>query len=248
MDSFFIRCRSLKLVFSLLVGILFCLLSTLHVAIGEEIFYDECGFDKPEFIEVPACPNDLAHGIGVLDQFQISVHVFGWQRYTCLSRTLTSLNQACYPHEGAPIDLTVWFDKGYNQESFEIAINSTWSHGQKTIRTFHQQMGVRGIWMNFWPEPKPNEIRLIFEDDTEVSRAYFDFFINVMNSYYGPHLSPDQLQAAQSNVVGVALYRQALDEINYPFKMWNGRKYADSPLFLHSGMYVYNPTKDYPLL
>ena len=188
-------------------------ISQFTVVSGELVFYDECGFDKPEFIEVKKCPDELEHGKTVLEQFLVSVHVFGWQRYTCLSRTLTSLNQACYP-KGGNIDLTVWFDKGYNQESFEVAINSTWAHGRKTLRTFHTQMGVRGIWMNFWPEPKTNEIRLVFEDDTEVSRAYFDFFVNVMNSYFNANLSPDLLAAALSNVVGVALYRQALDEVD----------------------------------
>jgi hypothetical protein len=185
---------------------------------GELVFYDECGFDMPEFIEVPACTNDMAHGLRLLKQYQISIHVFGWQRYTCLSRTITSLNQACYP-KGGNLDLTVWFDKGYNQESFSTALNASWVHGKKTVRTFHNQMGVRGIWMNFWPEPGPSEIRLIFEDDTEVSRAYFDFFTNIMNAYFAPTVEPDLLAAALGNVVGVALYRQALDEVskNYYF-------------------------------
>lgn len=181
-------------------------------ALGESVFYDECGFDMPEFIENPPCPSDLAHGLSLLKQYQVSIHVFGWQRYTCLSRTITSLNQACYP-KGGSLDLTVWFDKGYNQESFSTALNASWVHGKKTVRTFHNQMGVRGIWMNFWPEPGANEIRLIFEDDTEVSRAYFDFFVNVMNSYFSPELDGDLLAAANGNVVGVALYRQALDEV-----------------------------------
>ena len=183
-----------------------------RTALGELVFFDECGFDKPEFIEIPPCPNDMSHGLRVMKQYQISIHVFGWQRYTCLSRTLTSLNQACYP-KGGDLDLTVWFDKGYNQESFSAALNASWVHGKKTVRTFHNQMGVRGIWMNFWPEPGPTEIRMIFEDDTEVSRAYFDFFVNVMNSYFDPQMNPDLLAAANTNVVGVALYRQALDEV-----------------------------------
>lgn len=215
---------------SLILTIFVVCLRFLHAT---QVFYDECGFDRPEFMEVPECPDDMEHGLPVLQRYSISIHVFGWQRYTCLSRTLTSLNQACYP-EGGSIPLTVWFDKGYNQESFEIALNSTWTHGKKIVRTFHSQMGVRGIWMNFWPEPQDHEIRLVFEDDTEVSRAYFDFFVNIMNSYFDPSKNADLLAAAEANVVGVALYRQALDEINYPFKMWNGRKYADSPLFLYS--------------
>ena len=116
------------------------------------------------------------------------------------------------------MDLTIWFDKGYNQESFSAALNASWIHGKKTVRTFHNQMGVRGIWMNFWPEPGPTEIRLIFEDDTEVSRAYFDFFVNVMNSYFDTSVvSEDLYSVATTNVVGVALYRQALDEVNFNF-------------------------------
>ena len=220
--------RNMKIFLSLV----YCLLLVSLVS-SERVFYDECGFDMPEYIENPPCGDDMQHGMKVLKDYQVSVHVFGWQRYTCLGRTITSLNQACYP-KGGNMDLTVWFDKGYNQESFATALNATWVHGKKTVRTFHNQMGVRGIWMNFWPEPGPNEIRLIFEDDTEVSRAYFDFFVNVMNGYFDSGVAPDLLAAAKTNVVGVALYRQALDEINYPFKMWNGRKYASSPLFLHS--------------
>ena len=182
------------------------------LSVSVPVFYDECGFDKPEYIDNPPCPSQMTHGVQLLQEFQISIHVFGWQRWTCLGRTITSLNEACYP-KGANIDMTVWFDKGYNQESFQVALNSTWAHGKKTLRTFHNQMGVRGIWMNFWPEPGPKEIRLIFEDDTEVSRAYFDYFVNVMNSYFSPKLHPDLLAAANGNVVGVALYRQALDEV-----------------------------------
>lgn len=155
----------------------------------------------------------MTHGKQVMSKYIISVHVFGWQRYTCLGRTLTSLNEACYPI-GSTIDLTVWFDKGYNSESFDVALNASWSYGKKTLKTFKTSMGVRGIWMNFWTAPEYNEIRFVFEDDTEVSRGYFDYFINVMNNYFfaakdaDPKQATDALAAANSNIVGVALYHQ----------------------------------------
>ena len=33
---------------------------------GDLVFYDECGFDMPEMIEVPPCTNDMPHGLKVL--------------------------------------------------------------------------------------------------------------------------------------------------------------------------------------
>ena len=147
-----------SIILGALLSVILLLSSQICLVSGDLVFYDECGFDMPEMIEVPPCTNDMPHGLKVLKDYQVSVHVFGWQRYTCLGRTITSLNQACYP-KGGNIDLTVWFDKGYNQESFATALNASWAHGKKTVRTFHNQMGVRGIWMNFWPEPGPQPTR-----------------------------------------------------------------------------------------
>ena len=128
----------------------------LYIFVGKSIFsearpvfYNECGLDKAEHKENPPCPISKLHEIGFLKSSIISIHVFGWKRYTCLERTLTSLNEACYP-PGINIDLTIWFDKGYNEQSFDTALKVEWVHGKKVVRTFTEQMGVRGIWMNFW--------------------------------------------------------------------------------------------------
>lgn len=151
-----------------------------------KVILEECSFNQQENIVINCNDVSPMNNSKVFEYFDISIHVFGWNRKGCLSRLLNRLEYACYPSQ-QNITLTIWMDYNHTDDIGTLAKEFVWTHGLKKVAPFRKHMGLVGVWTQFWKDAKPNEIRLVFEDDIEVSNNYFDFFIRVMDQYF---LSP----------------------------------------------------------
>jgi hypothetical protein len=43
--------------------------------------------------------------------------------------------------------------------------------------------GLKGSWLAAWPEPRPNDLMIAFEDDMVVSPQYFQWLLAVLPTY-----------------------------------------------------------------
>lgn len=185
-----------------------------------------CSNRNESFTEATDCDNrKFVKDSNLFDFFDISINVFGFNRESCLSRLLTTLEYSCYP-KNVKIPLTIWLDSGHTQSVSEVANEFHWSHGEKYIHPFRTHLGLRGVWGNFWKQPKQNEIRFVFEDDAELSSLYFYFFELVMNKYFiAPNTDSTKLtfhllmekiiqNPYSGSVVGIALSSMFYNEIS----------------------------------
>jgi hypothetical protein len=65
-----------------------------------------------------------------------------------------------------------------------VAQNFSWPHGTKRIIVRSENMGLLQQWLQAWHPRSVRDVAFIFEDDTEVSPAFFLWSIKAVEKYY----------------------------------------------------------------
>jgi len=59
----------------------------------------------------------------------------------------------------------------------------SWPHGPKILDLKRHHHGLKGSWLSEWPDPRPNNIMIAFEDDMVLSPEYFVWLVKLLNEY-----------------------------------------------------------------
>jgi hypothetical protein len=120
--------------------------------------------------------------------FQIIVLTMN--REKSLKRLLKSLQTADY--DGDVVDLVIRVDyydgkqqqgNAANKNVMRVAHNISWIHGNKTIHLAKENRGLAMSWFAAWYPTKTGEHAMIFEDDLQVSPAWYLFCKQAWNVY-----------------------------------------------------------------
>jgi len=115
------------------------------------------------------------------------VIVLTFNRSSSLQRLLTSLEEAVY--NGSNVDLDIFIDKPkdgtpLDEETLRVGVESTWSHGEKTVLARKVHAGLVAQWIDTWqPRAGMNDHVMLLEDDLEVSPWYFIWWRNAQRRY-----------------------------------------------------------------
>jgi hypothetical protein len=167
----------------------------------------------------------------------ISVHVFGYKRIEALEtllKILASSNYTGYDHS-LPIVIHVDGPQTTHDGNVTIAIRRLvediqWTHGPKILDFNEKNIGLKASWLEAWPNPKPNDVMIAFEDDVFPSTMYFQWLLKVLGEYKLNDESRDP------SLLGISLSPMLMDEITYPFRLWMTHEKISSqyPVFLHA--------------
>lgn len=131
----------------------------------------------------------------------------GYNRYRSLKRLLDSLNRAYYEDE---VTLIISIDFGGEQEVTDLAREFQWNHGNKIVRTFSENQGLRNHIIQCMDYSMEYGAAVIFEDDIVPSPYFYDYVKQALDQY-----------VSDKRIFALALYSQ----------IWNGyRNKAFHPL------------------
>jgi hypothetical protein len=108
------------------------------------------------------------------DASSFLVIVLGHSRNRSLQRLLNSLAKVNWM--GNRIDLRIWIDGTDSAESFQVAKNFQWCHGEKILRTRESHYGLQQSWLHAWQEWDRHEYALFLEDDLEIHPQLYQIF------------------------------------------------------------------------
>jgi hypothetical protein len=157
-------------------------------------------------------------------------------------------------NEGDRLDLDVWFDipemkdpalaakdlEPLTNDINRLGLNGTYRHGYVRARAWNRHMGLRGQWLEAWPESIPGglkedtkEVGLILEDDLELS-PYSWRWLKAAIAAYG----------SEERVAGFTLQRASLCAAKCPNIVVGGPGKGAGGAFLYPlvGTWGYAPT------
>jgi len=172
----------------------------------------------------------------------ITVHVFGYRRYNATRQLLNMLSEANYSTYSYAIPLIVHLDRPIEEDGSKEAWQDTeviadyvrgmsWPHGPKILDLKRHHHGLKGSWLSAWPNPRPNDIMIAFEDDMVLSPEYFVWLVKLLDEY--------NLWRASSRdplLLGVSLAPVLIDEVGDPPGEWVPHKEMPPeryPVYLH---------------
>lgn len=172
----------------------------------------------------------------------IAVHVFGYRRYNATRQLLNMLSEANYSTYSYAIPLIVHLDRPIEEDGSEEAWQDTeviadhvrgmwWPHGPKILDLKRHHHGLKGSWLSAWPDPRPNDIMIAFEDDMVLSPEYFVWLMKLLDEY--------NLWRASTRdplLLGVSLAPVLIDEVGDPPGEWVPHKEMPPeiyPVYLH---------------
>jgi hypothetical protein len=177
----------------------------------------------------------------------IIIHVFLYRRPEPAGRLLAQLTAANYSAYDKPLPLVLHVDAVPANSSISLsaevedvralARGFAWPHGPITLDVQSDARGNRGLkgsWLAAWPEPRPNDLMIAFEDDMVVSPQYFQWLLAVLRTYRLQEPGRDP------SLLGISLSPVRLDEIStpctHPFRHWMTHENipAQFPIYLHA--------------
>ena len=152
----------------------------------------------------------------------ITVHVFGYRRFNATRQLLNMLSEANYSTYSRDIPLIIHVDRPIQEGDSEKAWHDTelladhvkgmsWPHGPKVLDIKCHHHGLKRSWLSAWPDPRPNDIMIAFEDDMVLSPEYFVWLVKVLDEY--------NLWKASNRdpfLLGVSLAPVLIDEVGDP--------------------------------
>lgn len=138
----------------------------------------------------------------------------GYKRIESMRRLLNALECAYYDEN---VTLIISIDFGENEEVIRLANEFKWSHGEKKVRTFTQNQGLRKHFMLCADYSLEYGAAIIFEDDVMPAPYFYNYVKRAMDYYY-----------TDDRIFALSLYSQT----------WNG--YANREFYpLKNGYDVY---------
>jgi hypothetical protein len=152
------------------------------------------------------------------------------------------LSEANYSTYSYAIPLIVHLDRPIEEDGSEEAWQDTeviadhvrgmsWPHGPKILDLKRHHHGLKGSWLSAWPDPRPNDIMIAFEDDMVLSPEYFVWLVKLLDEY--------NLWRASTRdplLLGVSLAPVLIDEVGDPPGEWVPHKEMPPemyPVYLH---------------
>lgn len=106
----------------------------------------------------------------------------GYNRYKSLKRLLYTLNNAHYEED---VTLIISIDFGQNSDVVELAENFQWCHGDKIIRVFQENQGLKKHILQCIDYSVEYGAAVIFEDDIVPSYFFYDYIKQALVAYEG---------------------------------------------------------------
>ena len=129
----------------------------------------------------------------------LAIVVVGYDRPDSLSRLLDSLNQVAF--EGHRVPLIISLDRSGNAAVEKVAETFTWKHGDKTVRTFPQRLGLKRHILACGDLTRDHEHLIVLEDDLYVSENLYHYAVQAISAYRD-----------DDRVAGLALYSYLWNE------------------------------------
>jgi len=123
----------------------------------------------------------------------LAIVVVGYDRPHSLSRLLDSLNRVAF--DGRRVPLIISLDRSGNEAVTRVAESFTWNHGDKTVRTFPQRLGLKQHILTCGDLTRDFENLVVLEDDLYVSQNLYRFAVQAIEFYRD-----------DDRVAGIALY------------------------------------------
>ncbi len=110
-----------------------------------------------------------------------AVVAIGYNRVEPFRRLLNALENSFY--DEFSVTLIISLDFGGDQEILELANNAKWSHGEKIVRTFEQNQGLKKHLIQCGDLSMKYGAVIIFEDDIFPSPFYYQYVMQVLPFY-----------------------------------------------------------------
>jgi hypothetical protein len=124
----------------------------------------------------------------------LAIVVVGYDRPHSLSRLLDSLNRVAF--DGHRVPLVISLDRSGHEAARQAAEAFIWNHGDKTIRTFPQRLGLKQHILTCGELTRDHEHLIVLEDDLYVSENLYRFAVQAIEFY-----------RQDDRIAGIALYK-----------------------------------------
>ena len=170
-----------------------------------------CGVFKSENFSLYECPKHPFSNSQIgISNFDVSIDIFSTRKHSCLLRLLKALNYACYP-PNLILNITIWIDISHGSSAAKVAENFKWFHGHKKVTIIWRSTNdFEKLWLNFWNNPNPTEIRIILEENSQVSLYYFYYLMDIFAKYF--KTDKDLIDAYY--IMGISLSSYRYDEVS----------------------------------
>ena len=129
-----------------------------------------------------------------MDKIIPAIVVVGYQRAKSLNRILHSISNAVFEDMNIPLIISIDYSD-CNNDVIDIANSFKWKYGQKTVRTFDANQGLRNHIIQCGDISIIYGGVIILEDDLFVSPYFYKYAIEAMNYYKD-----------DERIAGIALY------------------------------------------
>lgn len=152
------------------------------------------------------------------NEIKPAIVVLAYNRVKSLNRLLKALNAAVYEFNDVPLIISV--DCGTddaNREVLSTANAFVWKHGEKTVRTFSENQGLREHFLQCGDYSVLHGAAIMLEDDVFPAPFFYLYVTQALNYYKD-----------EKRILAISLYSQS----------WNG--YANRPFIpINQGKDVY---------
>jgi len=125
---------------------------------------------------------------------ETAIVIVGYDRPHSLARILNSLNRVAF--DGQRVPLIISLDHSGNEAVIQVAESFIWNHGDKTVRTFPQRLGLKQHILACGELTRDHEHLIVLEDDLYVSQNLYRFAVQAIDFYRD-----------DDRVAGIALYQ-----------------------------------------
>lgn len=112
---------------------------------------------------------------------KVAIICVGYNRLNGLKRLIDSLQQANYPCENIPLIISI--DCSGNEELYKYVKDVVWPFGKKYINIEKKRLGLKKHILQCGDLSEYFKAVIILEDDLYVSPSFYDYTIEVINSY-----------------------------------------------------------------
>lgn len=110
-----------------------------------------------------------------------AVVAIGYNRVEPLRRLLNALENSFYDEYNVPLIISI--DHGGGKEVLALAENATWTHGEKIVRTFDENQGLKKHLIQCGDLSMKYGAVIIFEDDILPSPVYYQYIMQALPFY-----------------------------------------------------------------
>lgn len=112
---------------------------------------------------------------------KVAIICVGYNRLNGLKRLIDSLQQANYPCENIPLIISI--DCSGDEELYKYVRDIVWPFGKKYVNIENKRLGLKKHILQCGDLSEYFKAVIILEDDLYVSPSFYDYTIEVINSY-----------------------------------------------------------------